>query len=343
MEFFLDFGLERRFFRQLQSIKQLVIMARLLKTVFRLVELPFGGGCRIIQNKSLLLLFLVVLGVGGLVVGIGFSLGPKEEYITEIPVEVVEIDHRGKDLWSVPKDVLGRRSGKPNPFVLRLKDLRVEQLTVKIVGEAGGSAEIRSDDLKTDDLLVLHPGKVHQGQAVTPIEGLDDERLIRLTLEAGSAAVMAEDIEESVRFISPNYRDSLDFDFNLIRRLIERAYEEFDQPLIELAESPISQINGFQAVVQTQMKLTAIYNNRRNYLIGDRIDPNNITLLLDKSANGWKVSQIKGLRPLGFGERFLKILGDQVGLPLTASEQKEKKQACMPCRLKMKERFGTRY
>jgi hypothetical protein len=291
--------------------------------------------------KKLLLLLLIV--IGGLVVDIGCSLDPKGEPITETPVEVVEIDHRDNGLWSVPKDVIGRRSGKPNPFVLRLKDLRVERLTVEVAAEAGNRAEIQSDDLKTDDLLILHPGKVQPGQAVAPISGIDDERLIRLTLEAGSAAVMAEDIEESARFISPNYHDSLGFDFNLIRRLIERAYEEFDQPLIELAESPVSQINGFQAVVQTQMKLTAIYNNRRNYLIGDRIDPNNITLMLIKSANGWKVSQIKGLRPLGFGERFLKILGDQVGLPLTASEHVKKKQTCMPCRRKMKERFGTGY
>jgi len=291
--------------------------------------------------KKLLLLVLIVIGWS--VVDIGFSLDPKGETITETSVEVVEISHRDNGLWSVHKDVIGWRSGKPNPFVLRLKDLRVERLTVEVAAEAGNRAEIQSDDLKTDDLLILHPEKVQLGQAVTPISGIDDERLIRLTLEAGSAAVMAEDIEESVRFISPNYRDSLGFDFNLIRRLIERAYEEFDQPLIELTESSVSQINGFQAVVQTQMKLTAIYNNRRNYLIGDRINPNNIMLLLDKSANGWKVYQIKGLRPLGFGEGFLKILGDQVGLPLTASERVKKKQTCMPCRRKMKERFGTGY
>lgn len=291
--------------------------------------------------KKLILLLLIV--TGGLAVDIGFSLDPKGAPVAETPVEIVEIDHRDNGLWSVPKDVIGQRSGKLKPFVLRLKDLRVERLTVKIAAEAGDSAEIQSDDLKTGDLLILHPGEVQPGQAVAPLSGIDDERLIRLTLEAGSAAVMAEDIKESVRFISPDYQDSLGFDFNLIRRLIERAYEEFDQPLIELAESSVSQINGFQAVVQIQMKLTAIYNNRRNYLIGDPINPNNIILLLDKSANGWKVSQIKGLKPLGFGERFLKILGDRVGLPLTAAEQVEKKQSCMPCRLKMKERFNTGY
>jgi hypothetical protein len=47
---FADFGLERRFFGQLESILQFEIKARLLKTVFRLAELPFEGGCRIIQN-----------------------------------------------------------------------------------------------------------------------------------------------------------------------------------------------------------------------------------------------------------------------------------------------------
>ncbi|UCD88487.1 MAG: hypothetical protein JSW04_08400 [Desulfobacterales bacterium] len=312
-----------------------------MKTVFRLAERFFEVSFCIIQNKSLPLVLLVVLGVGGLVISIGFSLTPKNAGITETPVEVVEIVHQGKKLWSVPKAVIGRQSGKLSPYVLRIKGLRAEQLNVEVVAETDGSAEVRSDDLKPVDLLVLDPGKVQPGLAIAPINGIDDERLVQLTLEAGSAAVMAEDLEESVRFISPNYHDSLGFDFNLIRRLIERAYEEFDQPLIELAGSQVSQIEGFQAVVQTQMKLTAIYNNRRNYLIGNRIEPNIIRLLMVKSANGWKVSQVKGLRPLGFGESFLKILGDQIGLPLTASEHVQKRQTCMPCRRKMQERFGN--
>lgn len=291
--------------------------------------------------KRLFLVLLVVLGVGGLVAGILSLFSPTGEHVIETPVEVVEIEHRGNGLWLVPKEIIAQQSGISDPFVLRLeKKLRVERLTVELAAEIDGCVQLRSNDLKAGDLLILRPGALQAGQAVAPTSGIDDERLIRLTLEAGMAAAMAEDLEESVRFISPNYSDSLGFNFNLMRRLLERAYKEFDEPRIELAKPPVIQIKGSQAVVQTQMRLTAIYHNRRNYLLGDQDNPNNTLLLLDKSANGWKVSQIGGLRPLGFGERFLKLLGAQVGLPLTAAERLEKQQTCMPCRQRMVELFG---
>jgi hypothetical protein len=45
--------------------------------------------------------------------------------------------------------------------------------------------------------------------------------------------------------------------------------------------------------------------------------------------------------PLGFDERAMRLLGAEVGLPLSTDEKEEKKAFCMPCRSKMVERFGT--
>ncbi len=291
-------------------------------------------------SRKFLLVILFVLGVGGLAVKTASFLFPTGEHVAETPVEVVETDARGTGLWLVPKDVIAQQSGIANPFVHRIKNLRIERLTVEVTAETEGRVELRSNELEAGDLLVIEPGAVHVGQAVAPTSGIDDEGLIRLTLEAGIAAAMAEDLKESVRFISPGYRDSLGFNFTLMRRLLERAYEEFDRPRIELAEPPAIQIRGSRAIVQAQLRLTAIYQGRRNYLLGDQDHPNNILLILDKSANGWKVSQIEGLRPLSLEEGFLKLLGAQIGLPLTATERLEKDQACMPCRQRMAELFG---
>jgi len=221
-----------------------------------------------------------------------------------------------------------------------MKNLRIERLTVEVAAETEGRVELRSNELEAGDLLVIEPGAVHVGQAVAPTSGINDEGLIRLTLEAGIAAAMAEDLNESVRFISPGYRDSLGFDITMMRRLLERAYEEFDRPRIELSEPPTIQIRGSRALVQAQLRVTAIYQGRRNYLLGDRDHPNSILLILDKSGNGWKVTQIEGLRPLSFEEGFLKLLGAQIGMSLTATERLEKQQACMPCRQRMTELFG---
>jgi hypothetical protein len=57
--------------------------------------------------------------------------------------------------------------------------------------------------------LILRSSEVRAGQAVAATTGIDDERLIQITLEAGIEAAMAEDLDESMRFISVNYSDNL--------------------------------------------------------------------------------------------------------------------------------------
>jgi hypothetical protein len=212
--------------------------------------------------------------------------------------------------------------------------------TSAAVVETGLEVEHRSNKLRARDLLSLQPGSPRAGQAEAPISGIDDEDLILFTLKAGMAAAMAEDLDESLRFISADYCDDLGFNFNLMRGLLERAYEEFDKPRIELTEPPQIQIRDRQAVVLAQISLTAIYNDRRNYLLGNRDHPNTILLVLEKSTNNWKISKIEGLQPLGFEEHFFKLLGAELGLVLTAAEREQKQQACMPCRRRMIELFG---
>jgi hypothetical protein len=290
--------------------------------------------------KKLLLLLPVGLGFGALVLGLKPWLFSTTAPVSEIPVKVTEIQQSEKGVWIVPRDAVAKMSTSAESYVLRLRHFRTERLPVTGVNETDDRILLHSDELNPGDLLVMEPAAIQSPQAVAPTEGVDDQRLIRLTLEAGMAAAMAEDLEESVRFISAEYRDSLGFNFALMRKLLERAYEEFNEPRIELTEPPAIQVKDNQAMVQAKMRLTAIYQGRRNYLLGDQINPNSVLLVMNKSANSWKVSRIEGLRPLGFEEGFLKLLGVQIGLPLTATERLEKQQACMPCRQRMAELFG---
>jgi hypothetical protein len=39
-------------------------------------------------------------------------------------------------------------------------------------------------------------------------------------------------------------------------------------------------------------------------------------------------------------EKYMKLLGAEVGLPLSEHEKLEKKEFCMPCRSTMADRFG---
>ncbi|UCG81536.1 MAG: hypothetical protein JSV60_04470 [Desulfobacterales bacterium] len=260
----------------------------------------------------------------------------------EIPVNVVEVKQVGEGgVWSVPRDAVSGEPGPSSvPFVLKVKNLRTEQLPVKVTGSANSHVLLQSDELKHGDLLVLQPGTIESGRAVVLTAGVNHEKLLRLTLEAGMAAVVSEDLDESVRFISANYRDNLGFDVNFMKKLLERAYKEFDQPRLELTQPPAVQIQGNKALIRAQLRLTAVYRGSRSYLLGDQASPNDILLVLDKSANGWKLSRIEGLRPLGFEEGSFKLLGARLGLPLTEADRKEEQQFCMPCRQRVAERFG---
>jgi len=285
-----------------------------------------------------------VLIRGALSAGIGvlalslwlFSCGE----VSEVSIKVVEVGPSNKGGWVVPKDTVGEEPGESRSFVIRLRHLRTERLPVEIIGQAGGNLVIGSQDLKPKDVLVVNPGTVAPGQAVAPTDGLDEERLVRLTLEAGMAAVVAEDLEESVRFISLNYADDWGFNRDLMGKLLKRAYKEFDDPRMELAGPLEIQVKGSQAVVEAKVRFTAMYTGRRNFLLGDEKDPNHIFLRMEKPFDGWKVASMKGLRPLGFEEKFIRLLGAEIGLTLTETEGLERKEACMPCRGRMLERFG---
>jgi hypothetical protein len=102
----------------------------------------------------------------------------------------------------------------------------------------------------------------------------------------------------------------------------------------------VIQVKGKEAMVYAQARLDATYHGRRNFLLGDDSAPNQLLILMEKSGFSWKVSGIQGLNPLGFDEKFLRLLGAEVGLPLSGEETQAKKEACMPCRQRMAERFG---
>jgi len=173
------------------------------------------------------------------------------------------------------------------------------------------------------------------------VAGLSQDRDLEAFLEKGIEAVRAEDLKKTMRFISPEYRDSLGFNNALMKKLIKRAYKEFDKPQLHLKGHPNFFIDGNQASMHAEVRLSVIYSGRRNYILGDSKTYNSLLVRLTKYPDSWKIISIEGLRPLSFEEGLLKLLGAELGLPLTPIEKEENKRFCMPCRMRMKERFGV--
>ncbi|NLI83457.1 MAG: hypothetical protein GX443_17510 [Deltaproteobacteria bacterium] len=135
-------------------------------------------------------------------------------------------------------------------FVARLERLRAQRLEVEITGSADECFLLENAALEASDLLISRPEMVPAGQTVSISGGLEDERVIGLTLEAGLAAALEEDLAECTRFLSAHYQDANGFDSHLVHRLLRRAFDEFDRPRLQLVEAPIGQINGKEALVR---------------------------------------------------------------------------------------------
>ena len=286
--------------------------------------------------------FLGWLGMMVVIVGLLLWLLPVDRRDATIAVKVTDIVPAGENLWLAPRAVLDERSPhETRGEVVRLNHLRTQRLPVHVEQHTGDRLVLRSEELRAGDLLILEPGRLGAGQPVSPTAGVTPERLIRLTLEAGIAAVMAEDLENGARFLSRDYRDSLELTKTVLAKILERTYQEFDSPEIELVEPPGIQVRGDQALVHAKLRVSAVYRGRRNFLLGDEHGPNAVRLTLSRLPEGWKLSGIEGLRPLGFDEEFLRLLAAQVGLGLSRAEEEQRQRACMPCRQRMAERFSS--
>ena len=193
-------------------------------------------------------------------------------------------------------------------------------------------------------VIPIHPegkGRGSLPQEAVMVDHLSGRAaIIRLTVEAGIEALKEKNYQETLRFLSPHYSDRWGFNARLMEQVVRRAFKEFDHPRIELEGPPLIRIQNNQALVSASIRLTAIYQGRRNYLLGNSAHPNSLWLQMGKTDSGWKLENVNGLRPLGFEEDFFKLLGAEVGLSLTEEDKAARQQACMPCRERMAERFG---
>jgi hypothetical protein len=262
----------------------------------------------------------------------------------EHPAAVSQVEPASGGAWLIPKDAVARTESDGKAFVMRLERLRAKKIQVfpsAISSDISGEkVTVESNGLAAGDFVLAAPESFQDGDAVAVRSGLDEKTLLALTLDAGIAAAISKNLAESARFISPLYADSLGFDFHLMTGFLARAYKEFDRPEIEIVEPPDMRIGGTQAVILENITVRAGYRGRLGYLLGGPGAANALVMRMEKSENGWKLIEVRGLMPLGFDEKYMKMFGAEVGLPLSGQEKMEKKEFCMPCRATMADRFG---
>jgi hypothetical protein len=275
----------------------------------------------------------------GIVLALMFWLSREGERVSETPLRVAEVTAAGEGLWSLPAGAVGQGG---QPFVARLVHLRAQRVPVETAGPGqGGGVLVRASALKAGDLVVVGPEGVAEGEAVAVMSGVREERVVAAVIEAGMAAVAAENLPEAVRYVSPGYRDPWGYNIALLRAFLKKAFQEFERPEFQLAAPLSVRVEGQEALAQADVRLLATYHGRRNYLLGGDQAPNRVMVRLKKGVYGWKIARLEGLQPLGFQERYFRLLGGEIGMPLTDEERREREAACGQCRQRMIERFGA--
>ena len=287
--------------------------------------------------KKRLIVSIVIMAVGILFV---LWYSPDIEEVHDIPVTVFGIKQVKNEMWKVSRPAVAYDSENADTYVLRLKHLRAEKVNTRISKETGDKYLLSSRDLKPGDLLIENPAMYRNGQAVLPVSGVDDKRMLNLIIEAGIAAATESKRGDLFRFVSTEYRDGLGFNREIIGRFVKEIFEELDRLSIHLAGDPEIFIKGKNAKVMLKLRIKAFYMGRQNYIMGDAENPNKVIIIFRKSENAWNVISADGMRPLGFEEDYLRLLGGRFDLPLTDQEKMEKDRRCMPCRQRMSERFG---
>jgi hypothetical protein len=266
--------------------------------------------------KKILIVFMVFMAVGIIFV-LWYSPGIEE--VHDVPVTVSGIKQGENGLWEVSRTAVASDSENTDTYVLRLIHLRAEKVNIMISKETGDKYLLSSRGLQPGDLLIEYPAIYQDGQAVLPVSGMDDERMINLIIEAGIAAATESKRGDLFRFVST---------------------EELESLSIHLGGDPEIFIKGKDAKVMLKLRIKAFFMGRQNYILGDAENPNNVFIIFKKSQNVWKVISAEGMRPLGFEEKYLRLLGGRFDLPLTDQEKIERDERCMPCRQRMSERFG---
>jgi len=287
--------------------------------------------------KKRLIVFIVIMAAGILFV---LWYSPDIEEVHDIPVRVSGIKQVKNGMWEVSRPAVASDSENADTYVIRLKHLRAEKVNARISKETDDKYLLSSRDLKPGDLLIENPAIYRNGQAVLPVSGVDERRMINLIIEACIAATTESKRGDLFRFVSTEYRDRLGFNREIMGRFVKSIFEELESLSIYVAGDPEIFIEGKNAKVMLKLRIKAFYMGRQNYIIGDAENPNNVIIIFRKSKNAWKVISADGFRPLGFDENYLRLLGGRFDLPLTDQEKIERDRRCMPCRLRMSERFG---
>lgn len=121
-----------------------------------------------------------------------------------------------------------------------------------------------------------------------------DEKRIRRVINNSEEAIVSEDINKLMEFISYNYRDDYGNGYLQIKKTMQAAFKRLNDIEVERDIIKIS-VNESFAETELSVRVIASENKDRGYIIGDAGNPATIKVFFEKSPHKWLITKVKGV------------------------------------------------
>ena len=118
-----------------------------------------------------------------------------------------------------------------------------------------------------------------------------DKKRIRKAIRTCEQAIINENNEELMSFISFNYSDDYGGSYLMLKKRSERLFKTYDDYEI-IADIVGITVNEGKAIADLKVSIIASEGNERGYLLGDAGYPREIKVYFEKDKFGWAIVRL---------------------------------------------------
>lgn len=121
-----------------------------------------------------------------------------------------------------------------------------------------------------------------------------DEKRVRKIISNSEEAIISEDIDRLMEFVSYNYRDDYGNSYLLLKKRMQSVFGRLDDLEIESNIVKIS-VKDSDAEAELSVRVSVSEGEDRVYIIGDAGMAQTIKVFFKKSPHKWLITEVEGI------------------------------------------------